>query len=245
MIRLANEQDFVREISSESELRICALKKAYGLDVPFIQFFADGEGSIASIMDGFCALYCHTDPNEEWITFLQMHSDIRTIHSDADTIAALAKNYGVEAKNGVVLRFDNVLSKCTLHYVETQNISLRKLYAFLTAVFDDLPSFDAWYVDASHRVRHGCCHITSVNDDGRMISTAMTVAETDTVALIGGVATLPAYRMQGAASRCIKDLIAALPQETVLIAPSDEYAARLYHKLGFVPWGTWAELTLP
>ena len=245
MIRTANESDFDRKISSESELRICALKRAYGLNVPFIRFFADDEGSLASVMDGFCNVYVHKKLNEEWQTFLQMHADIRTIHADENTIAILATARRIPFKKGVVMRFDNMLSKCALHANEQNACSLYALYVFLSTVFDDFPLFDGWYVDVSHRVRHGCCHIATESENERLIGCAMTVAETDTAALIGGVSTSPEHRGRGVASRCISELLTRLPQKNVFIAPSDEPAAGLYRKLGFVPCGTWAELTLP
>lgn len=245
MIRLANERDFDREIKSESELRICALVRAYGLNVPFIRFFADDEGALTSIMDGICTFYCASLPNDEWSAFLQMHSGIKIIRTDAKTASYLAGEWHVSFVSGSVMRYDNVSSKRPLQESEDNGASLREIYGLLSAVFDSFPSFEGWYVDASHRVRHGCCHIAAEKDDGRLSSVAMTVAETEDMALIGGVATLPDDRGRGAASRCIRRLIGLLTQSNILIAPSDEYSARLYSKLGFVPWGTWAELILP
>lgn len=245
MIRVAIESDFNREITSESELRICALKLAYGLDVPFIQFFADDEGAIASVMDGFCTVYVGEKMNDEWRVFLQMHADIRAIHSSEDVIATLSREMNIPYKKGEVMRISDMSSKVTLHEYQPRNIALREVYTLLNAVFGDLPPFDGWYVDASHRVRHGCCHITAESENGRLIGCAMTVAETEIAALIGGVATLSEHRGRGVATCCVTELLAQLPQKTVLIAPRDEKAAGLYQKLGFVPCGTWAELTLP
>ncbi len=245
MIRLANERDFDRESKSESELRICALARAYGICVPFIQFFADEEGSLASIMDGVCTFYCVSLPNDEWCAFLQMHSDIKMIHTDGKIGTVLAEKWQCSLRNGPVMRLDKVSSDTTLQIFRENDASLREVYRLLSAVFDELPPFEGWYVDTSHRVRHGCCHIAAEGDDGRLVSVAMTVAEIEDIALIGGVATLPCHRGQGAASRCIRRLIDTLTQRSILIAPSDENSAMLYSKLGFVPWGTWAELTLP
>lgn len=245
MIRLANERDFGREITSESELRIGALMRAYGLHVPFIQFFADDDGSLASIMDGVCTFYCASLPNDEWCAFLQMHSDIKIIHTDARTASHLAEKWHVSFEGGSVMRYNGASSCVPLQKNISNGESLREIYRLLSAVFDGFPSFEGWYVDTSHRVRHGCCHIATERDDGRLISVAMTVAETEDMALIGGVATLPSHRGQGAASRCICRLLGTLIQGNILIAPSDDYSEKLYSKLGFVPWGTWAELTLP
>ncbi len=245
MIRLANERDFDREITSESELRISALMRAYGLRVPFIQFFADDDGALASIMDGVCTFYCASLPNDEWCAFLQMHSGIKILHTDAKIASYLAEKWYVSFQSGIVMRYNCVLSNVPLQENGTADESLREIYGLLSAVFDSFSAFDGWYVDASHRVRHGFCHIAAERDDGRLISVAMTVAEIEDIALIGGVATLPNHRGQGAASRCIRRLMGTLTQGNILIAPSDDYSAKLYSKLGFVPWGTWAELTLP
>lgn len=245
MIRLANEMDFTRELASESALRICALKRAYGLDVPFIRFFADEEGSIAAVMDGFCVAHFAAQVTEEWCIFFRMNPDIHTIHSDEPAITFIANKFQLPYECGLIWRLENASSENTLQETKAQDVPLRDLYRLLSDVFDDMTPFDGWYVDVSHRVRHGCCHIAIASEDTRMVSAAMTVAETETAALIGGVATLPDYRRRGAASRCIRDLIAALPQKELFIAPSDDDAARLYKTFGFVPWGTWAELSLP
>lgn len=247
MIRVANESDFIRDITTESELRICALKRAYGLDVPFIQFFADDMGCMASVMDGFCVVYSRHELNEEWRTFLRMHADIRIIHSNEEVIAKLADEMEAPYKKGEVMSLSNVSSECTLHKFDPQNVSLREIYAFLDTIFDDLTPFDGWYVDVSHRVRHGCCHIAierDTHESNGLIGSAMTIAETDAAALIGGVATLPKYRGRGIATRCVSELLTLLPQKTVFIAPSNENSARVYAKLGFIPSGTWAEIVL-
>ena len=244
MIRTATEEDFLHDITTVSELRIYALKRAYGLDVPFIQYMADEEGTLASIMDGFCVVFSKNALNEEWVTFLQMQPNIQIIHSAEHIIAALSEQWQIPFKNGELMRYDNVTSENALHINSVQNVSLRELYAFHAEIFEEMAQFDGWYVDVSHRVRHGCCHITTALHEERLIGSAMTVAETETAALIGGVATLPEYREQGVATRCITDLLAALPQTQIYIAPSDEKAASLYRRLGFVPCGTWAELIL-
>ncbi len=242
MIRRAVETDFIRDITSESELRVCALKHAYGLDASFIQYFADDKGSIAGLMDGFCSFHCAGELNDEWRAFLGMHADIRTLHTEEPIARALALEQPYSVRSGVVLRYSDVTSETPLQAESVENPSLRGVYSLISAVFATLPNFDSWYVDTSHRFRHGCCHIAASCADGDIVSVAMTVAETETTALIGGVATLPNFRRQGKASYCIKGLIAQLPQRELLIAPNNEDAARLYGKLGFVPWGTWAEL---
>ncbi len=245
MIRRATQQDFIRNIVSESELRACALKQAYGQDASFIQFFADDNGSIAALMDGFLSFYCVGELTEEWCAFLLMHSDVRVIHTDAVTATAFAQKNGFPLVQGAVYKLEKLSSGTPLQFNYAELVPFREIYALLSAVFDRVSSFEPWYVDMSHRIRHGCCHIATEYADDRLISIAMTVAETEEIALIGGVATAQEYRGKGAASRCIGRLISDLSQRTIFIAPDNERAERLYKTLGFTPCGTWAEVSLP
>ncbi len=244
MIHLANECDFNRNITDESELRICSLKRAYGLAVPFIQFFADDDGAIASVMDRVCTLYCASLPSDEWCEFLQMNGNIKVIHTNADIAAFLARRWGISHEKGCVLCRESLLSEKPLHEYNIHDVSLRDIYGVLSKTFCEFPSFDSWYVDASHRHRHGCCHIVTEKQNDQPISVAMTIAETEDMALIGCVATLPEHRGRGAASRCIHQLMGFLKQRRILISPSDAHSEGLYRKLGFLPYGTWGEVSL-
>ena len=241
MIRIAVDRDFDRPVTTECELRICGLRRAYGMSASFIRFLSDEYGSVASVMDGVCVLQCNTVNIDEWIAFLCMDPDVRLIRTTGGVGALIAQACQKPMKSGIVMVFDNTSSYKTL---QTKEPSIREVYKHLASVFADFPTFDGWYVDVSHRVRHGCCHITAIEDGPDIVSTAMTVAETEHAALIGGVATSFTHRKKGYASRCIKTLLNALPQKAVYIAPINTDAQRLYQSLGFAVYGTWAEISL-
>ncbi len=241
MIRLATEQDFVNVPMTECSLRICALKNAYGLNVPFIRYYADGEGTLAAVMDGFCMVYSSCSINEEWLVFLRMLPDVLTIHTNRCVGESCVKAYNLPYKSGLVMRLD----KPTTNIIEgISSPPLGKVYDLLSSVFHTYPSFDGWYVDVSHRIRHGCCHIACVVQNDTVVSCAMSVAETADVALIGGVATQIAYRHRGMAKQCITRLIASLPQSTLFIAPNSDEMAGYYNKIGFTPCDEWVEISL-
>ena len=71
--------------------------------------------------------------------------------------------------------------------------------------------------------------------DGVAVASAMTVAEWQGGAVIGAVATDPKHRGNGYASRCVTALTRQLQQQNkqVYICPKNEYAKRLYERLGF------------
>ncbi len=240
MIRLAVEEDFLSTDFSESLLRIHALKRIYSLNVSFLRFYADGEGSLLSLMDGNAVFYACQPVSEEWLHFIDMQPEIRTVHTDVNTGQQLCRFGGWSERTGPVLEFTcDILSPveevCESPY-------LPAVYALLAENFESLPSFDAWYVDFSHRVRHGHCHIAAVMEGERVVSVATTVAETENCAILGQVATDAACRRRGYASRCLISLINRLQGKRLYILPINITAQATYENLGFSPCGLWAEL---
>ena len=163
------------------------------------------------------------------------------IGGDDEIGAVIAHACQKPMKCGVLMMRENMSSCIALQQKEP---SIRDVYKHLASVFTDFPAFDGWYVDVSHRMRHGCCHIATIEDGDDIVSTALTVSETENAALIGGVATSFTHRKKGYATQCIKTLLSTLPQKIVYIAPVDADAQRLYQSLGFAAHDTWSEISL-
>ena len=241
MIRLAKPTDFRQPVNNETLLRIHALQRAYGSDVPFIQFYSDGEGSLLAIMDGVGFFAPADIVTEEWTCFLAAHPSIQTIHCPLKAASAVATdNWSV--RTGVVMRYGGN-DIATPPEGVCRSPYLPSVYALLSECFDGIQPFDGWYVDVSHRVRHGCCRIACICDGENIVSAAMTVAETEDAAILGQVATAPTHRRRGFAAKCVNDLLARCKDKLLYILPVDERAQKLYTALGFVPYDFWAELT--
>ncbi len=239
MIRQAIESDFSVLVDDECALRIHSLKRTYGLEVPFIRYYADNYGGLLSVMDGTGVLYC-IENTEEWLVFIAMNPDIFRLHCSADIGRQLMNSGNWRGREGVVLK-----------YVETRDVSfpivcenpyLPHVHTLLCSCFDEMVPLSAWYPDVSHRLRHNCGKIAVIMDGELVVSTAMTVAETDTAALLGQVATHSDYRGRGYAKTCINSLISRCKDKTLYILPMTETARSLYEKMGFAPDGDWAEL---
>lgn len=239
MIRQAMEQDIPQHATDETLIRIIALKIAYGCNVSFIQFFTDENGGYLSIMDDVGLLYVD-QLTDEWCAFLQMNPMIRTLHCPGLIGQKLMKNSNWQGRVGEVLRY------CGPEEIPSDDVCvtpyLPDVHALLGQCFPGVSSLNFWYPDASHRIRHDCCHIGCIQRDNRIVSTAMTVAETETAGIIGQVATVPGFRRQGMAEKCIKSVISQCKGKSLYILPLNEYAKNLYLKMGFVPCGSWAEL---
>lgn len=239
MIRQAVENDFLSVASDECAVRIHSLKRAYGLDVPFIRYYSDDVGGLLSVMDGTAVLSC-TENREEWAVFITMNSDIFHVHCSAESGHQLREIGGWHGREGVVLKYAGECEFNTPDVCETPY--LPSVHALLCECFDSMVTLNAWYPDVSHRIRHDCAKIATILDNNKVISTAMTVAETDTAAVLGQVATNSEYRSRGYAKTCINSLISRCKDKSLYILPMNDYAHSLYLKMGFVPDGEWAEL---
>ena len=240
MIRKAVISDFPVKADNECLVRIMGLREAYGLDASFIQYFSDGEGGLMSLMDGVAVLHLPAF-TDEWAVFLAMHSDVVVIHCERAIGQSLCSTNQWNGRVGDVMVYTGEIpiemdeSVCETPY-------LPKVYDLLKEHFPGISSFDCWYPDVSHRVRHGNCHISVVMDGENVVSTAMTVAETGAAVVLGQIATHPDFRRRGLAGKCIKSTIFACKDKSLYILPLNGKAQRLYEKLGFVTCGGWAEL---
>jgi len=239
MIRKATEVDFTAQTSDECGMRIHSLRRAYGIEAPFVRFYADEYGNLLSIMDGVAVL-CSKSNFEEWAVFVHMNPDVLRIHCSVSVARILLTMGNWQGREGVVLKYEGEDVSSSAQVCE--NPYLPDVHALLTTCFADIPPLNAWYPDASHRLRHDCAKIATIIVDNRVVSTAMTVAETDTSALIGQVATHSDYRGRGYAKTCINSLISRCEGKSLYILPMTDIAHRIYTNMGFCPCGEWAEL---
>ena len=238
MITLATQEQ-LRSLHADTDaaVRIKGLFTAYGTEVPFLRLYRVGETGFLSVMDGAAVVYlpqANDETIEEVALFVTAQDEIQTLRGAAAEIRKLSALLpSGTVTNKPIMRLETPLDDSG---IVTQPLSPRELYAVTQAAFlDNAPPFDSWYVDVSHRLRHGCCRICGVVADGKAVAGAITVAQCEDGAIIGGVGTLPDYRRRGYAGACVTALAASLAAEhkTVWIVPKHEAAQRLYASLGF------------
>lgn len=228
---------------NEAALRQCGQFAAYGADRDFARFYADECGNRLSVLDNAAVLYT-TDDAEEMRLFLTMDPMIRSVRTDKATAFLLAKDWGVTADCEAVMQAPADAAISPLVHPLTP----REIYSVLCDGFgDSIPPFEAWYADVHHRYRHGLCRVVGIVENDTPVACAMTVAECESAALIGAVATASAARGKGFASACVLTLSAMLHQEqkTVWLSPKNAYAHRLYDRIGFTVVGEWGSVKKP
>lgn len=79
------------------------------------------------------------------------------------------------------------------------------------------------------------------DEDGKIVCTAGTSAETKHAAMIVDVATSPEYRNKGFAANCLSKLCRDTLKDChgICLFYSNEKAGKIYHKIGFETTGNW------
>lgn len=212
---------------------------AYGTKAHFAPFYADEQNNILSILDGNAILSGSNIDVEEWAAFISMQPDIVTFSAALPVTKHITSILQRDILEKKVMCLQKVLLPPDIHLVTP---SPREMYPLLSHVFGDtMPPFENWYVDTSHRIRHGICKTAGVECDGVLVCTAMTVAESADAAIIGAVATAPTHRRQGMANACLRGLVTAIyaenKQKSIMISPKNSGAEKLYSQIGFTVCG--------
>lgn len=112
---------------------------------------------------------------------------------------------------------------------------LMDLYNFIDYQNQD---FKSWYVDISHRVRHGTAKAYTLNVGDNIISSGILSSVIDGYSILTGVRTDEEFRGMGYGS-CLVDNICADVNGTVYIMRDKDLNEHFYSQLGFENVGKW------
>lgn len=224
---------------NDAAIHIKAQVKAYGFEQSFLNVYQMDDICVFSVMDGVLTVYPLSNRDySELIMFIQMTPSIQTIRTDCQTADKISSSFCGEKRICELLEYHSEFHSQSVE----DKITPKDAYKLLKRVFSsNMPSFDNWYVDVSHKIRHFCCNLVGIREENELVATAMTVAETDDEWVIGAVATDKDYRNRGYASRLVLSLcsIGKRQGKRVFISPKNENAHNLYKKIGFSEFDTY------
>ena len=219
MIQSANEAvDFVAAIHALKAddpfaCRIISLYHCYPPQLVFVDYWlirddesGDVTGAAARNGSNFILLLTEETDLEEVSSFMRVAGASGVICNGKYTLDLNRPSF-----TGPVL----VCVEMTEADGETELITpdIREAYELIVSCADDSfkpPAFDDFYVDVNHKLRHNAIRLVGVQEDGVLVSIAMTVAESDNGAVLGAVACLPDFRRKGYGSQVVRSLTARL-----------------------------------
>lgn len=201
--------------------KIRALLLSYGTDYDFCRFFRQNESAFLAVLDGNAALCCGAQTDfAELSCFLLMNgvSELFCSEAAADGLCSFA---GLTRTDVNLMRFSGKGEPCSFEH----SPSLCEVYEILRTGFA-LP-FEPWYLDMSHRVRHGVSRFAL--REGACLCVQHNIGGE---ALLSQVATLPELRGRKRATTLIKAVCAELSPCEVYVISGDSLVP-FYEKAGF------------
>ncbi len=205
--------------------KIRALFNAYGAKYDFCRFFRQNNCYI-SALDGSFVVSEGTDTDyNELSGFLRMNSFSDIFCSELSG-KKLAKALNCDCELVNLMKFVGGAAECDFD----KDTPLSDVFSIIREGFEI--EFEPWYLDMSHRVRHGiskCCVL-----DGK----AVLVIQHDIngEALLSQVASLKAHRGEGFAKKLVTSVASSLAPSEVYVVCEDALT-EFYEKCRFVAVG--------
>ena len=237
MIRLAGAGE-LRELRSDDPFytRVLSLCESYGAGYDFVGFWVqEDQGGTVSAVSRF---------EDKFSLYL-------TDRSDIEEIAAFLRFQSagsVMFNSRYSLGFDSVkeISGDVLVYKDGTYISdkeifvpdIKSLYSLLKSCESDIfivPDYLTFLSDVTHRSNLGKCTVIGTEIGGRLVSSVMTVSETDSSVILGAVATHPAFRRRGLSRELVRTLASRIASQgrAVYVFSASEANTRFYLGSGF------------
>lgn len=234
MIRRAQSAEELAKLPTCGVLaqKIRALLLSYGTKYEFCRFFYSDDFFISELSGEFVVseIGCSPDYNElaEFFSFC----GFAEIFCSVDSGEQLSKRIQCKSEIVNLMRFDG----CGILCKTERNSPLSEIYEILKSAFDI--EFEPWYVDMSHRIRHG------ISAARRLENTVLVIQhDLNDEALLSQIVTTPQGRNKGNATRLIHAVCAELSPSAVFVLCRDELTG-FYTKVGFSPQGRYCQLTM-
>lgn len=251
MIRLVTEEEIpsLERFCEGSPFgcKIAGLQRAYGLSLPFARFWVQtheqGEITAAvSSLDGAAVLHLKSTADRDELKEFLSAAGCRTLLCEESAAHAL---YGASNRAGEMFVCSPAIEQSmTENGVKLlDEVPVRELFSLLCECGEQKAGqFEPFYLDVSHRVRHGACLTQGVIFSDRLAACAMAGSITKTDAVLSAVAAHPDFRRRGLGGAVVRALLLRLLPRAVYVLCENEQAGLFYRSLAFSSAGRWAEL---
>lgn len=195
----------------------------------------------------FCRFYSCENPDESFGT-VHIYNSSMVIDGSVDTddiamLIKMTKPANIEISGGTLLKQDGykkrhrtlfraVPNKTDIDFADiTINGNAEECYKILAESFENMGSFEDWYVDISHRIRHGVSMLYYCGE-----TTVTRNFDIDGFVFVSHIATAESARGKGGARRllyCLADKFSKEEKSMHLFAL--DHRKTFYEAIGFEP----------
>ncbi len=238
MIRQAESLEMLRRYVKQDlfSVRICALARAYGFTYSFVSFYVQLSGdrvtALLSDLEGDLTISALEDADRvELAAFVAVRAHRSVLTDCTFSLPGRVQNGAVMLRAAAADCAPSGLGKD----VPLQTPGLTELFAFMEY---DGQSFEAWYADLNHRIRHGCAQVFSIEENGQIVSAAVLAFIDGNTAVLTSVRTHPSVRGRGFGSRLVADICRAFGGQVYLMCENSSIVS-FYERLGFHKTENW------
>lgn len=249
MIRMITENDIpILKTMSRKDLflsRILCNYEAYGKTNIADFWVQTQEGRLNNVLcrvDDVMTI-CHvSDGNSDELDGFLYAVGVNTVLCDGNFADA---HFPGLATTGPILHYDNrEMLECDFAF--RRNPPLKELYQILKKCHSDtfqVPEWEPFYLDFSHRIRHNCALFIGVPDDKeKLCACGFTVSQTEYAAILGAICVEPHHRRKGYGKKVVAALLSQLPQNDVYVFRDENENKEFYETIGFTECGRWGEI---
>lgn len=233
MIRRAQSVEEFAKLPDSGILaqKIRALLLSYGTKYDFCRFFYSKDFFISELSGSFVVSEIGCNPNFDELAEFFSFCGFSEIFCSENVGEQLSERMQCKSENVNLMRFDGYEIPCEIEH----NPPLSEIYEVLKSAFDI--DFEAWYVDMSHRIRHGISAARQLGNSVLVIQHNL-----NGEALLSQIVTAPQGRNKGNASQLIRAVCAELSPSAVFVLCRDELT-EFYTKVGFSLVGRYCQLS--
>lgn len=204
---------------------------SYGFSRPFARFWTDGSAAYGQL-DGTLSLAGAPAHWEEAAAFIAMLGP-EAVFGPAHVLEKLDLPPALAGP---------VLAKSTppSGSAPQPEVDLRGVHRLLAEVNMAGP-WEPFYLDLSHRLRHGTACAAVKYAGGGLAGCAVAGAVTQEAALLSALAVGEGFRRQGVGTQLVADLWALAPGRTLYALRGEGENEAFYQELGFRNVGAWAQ----
>ena len=194
-------------------IRIMSLLKAYSTEYNFALF------------------YKQIDENENITAIIsRLDNDYTVCHNDNFNQKELDDFFKTLGFNSILCDED------LINYAEIDEYP--KLMDLFNLEDYSSADFESWYVDVSHRIRHGAAKAVTLNINGEIVSSGIFSSIYNNDAILTAVSTQSEFRRMGYASALVSAMVCDIKGKVYLMRDKNKNE-EFYKKLGFENIGYW------
>ncbi len=239
MISLINSKNELSFLPADPySARITALAETYGTQQTFAMFWVQKINNIpvAAIcrVDGNMTLCC-----EESADFEELSCFVNAVGFSSLTFdAAYAEKLGIiPQKTSFTVKYTGGAKVCDGLLSDYEK---KEIYSLLCECGFELGDYNAFLADVCARLNKSTASLVAADDNGKLCACAFALFEGEKSVLLGAVATSPAARGRGYASKLVGTLAEMKKDKEVYLFCREDSLAEFYKKIGLETVGKWA-----